>query len=387
MMAGLKRRLRRIVFGVDDPAVPVRAPGNEDRADALFRAAWARHVAADADGAIAGYREALRADPGHARARENLGVLLLARGEFSRESWEYYGAHLIDRLESAAAGECPAWNGADIRGRSIAVYGHQGLGDQILFASCVPDLVAAGAAATLACDPRLVELFGSSFPQVAVRPLDAAAGATAGTGAQVQCPLGKLARYYRDGMAKFPSRAGYLRADPARVARWREILAPFGPGRRIGIAWRGGDPDKGGRFRSIPLAQWAALLGEPGVHWVSLQHGDCAEELAACSRTTGVPIHHWPEAVADLAEGAALIASLDLVVSVTTTAAHLAGALGRPLLVLVPARPQWRWLLQGDRMPWYPEARLVRQARDGDWSPVLAVVRSRVRDLARTPAA
>ena len=174
-------------------------------------------------------------------------------------------------------------------------------------------------------------------------------------------PMSGLGEFLRGSAAAFPAHAGYLAANPSRRLHWRTRLTALGPGLRVGISWRGGTDRTDRRLRSIPLEQWQPILRLPGVRFVSLQYGDCRQEVEAM-RAKGVSIVHWQEPVDDLDECAALLCELDLVVSVTTTVIHLAGALARPVWVLVPARPGWRYLLEGERLPWYPSARLWRQA-------------------------
>jgi ADP-heptose:LPS heptosyltransferase len=151
---------------------------------------------------------------------------------------------------------------------------------------------------------------------------------------------------------------------------WRKRLVTLGPELKVGISWRGGTDRTDRALRSIPLAQWRPILAVHGATFVSLQYGDVREEVAAL-RDQGAPIVHWQEPVDDLDECAALLCELDLVISVTTTLIHLGGALARPVSVLVPARAGWRYLRSGERMPWYPSVRLLRQERPGDWAALI----------------
>jgi hypothetical protein len=123
-------------------------------------------------------------------------------------------------------------------------------------------------------------------------------------------------------------------------------------------------------LRSVELAQLAPVLGTPGTRFVSLQYGECGEDIARFRARHGIAVEHWPDALADYDETAALVAALDLVISVQTAVVHLAGALGRPVWVLVPAVPEWRYQLHGEDVPWYPSARLFRQAAAGEWAEV-----------------
>jgi hypothetical protein len=263
----------------------------------------------------------------------------------------------------------PLWRGEPIAGRSLYVWAEQGLGDHVMFAGMFPDLVAAGARCTFEVHPRLERLFARSFPGAEVvgkRPRKASPRQP-----DYQVPMSGLGEFLRGSVAAFPAHAGYLAANASRRLHWRTRLTALGPGFRVGISWRGGTDRTDRRLRSIPLEQWRPILRVPGARFVSLQYGDCRQEVEAM-RAEGLPIVHWQDPVDDLDDCAALLCELDLVVSVTTTVIHLAGALARPVWVLVPARPGWRYLLEGERLPWYPSARLWRQPTLHDWEPLIA---------------
>lgn len=241
-----------------------------------------------------------------------------------------------------------------------------------MFASMFPDLIAAGARCAFEAHPRLERLFARSFPGAQVlakRPGKAAAVPVP----DFQVAMSGLGEFLRRDRAEFAAHSGYLAADTRRRAHWRTRLTALGPGLRIGISWRGGTARTDQRLRSIALERWQPILRRPGVRFVSLQYGDCRLEVEAL-RAAGVRIVHWQDAVDDLDECAALLCELDLVISVPTTVIHLAGALARPVWVLLSARPGWRYLREGERLPWYPSARLWRQAELDDWDPVIARV-------------
>ena len=318
----------------------------------------------DLDRAIAYQEEAVALAPLNKTAHERLGMLRLYRGDFSRAAWEHYLWHRALEVERESGIGAPAWDGSSLAGKRIALVAHQGLGDQIVFASCVPELLGRASQATLFCDARLVPVFGRSFAGAEV--LDANSLPALGSGMQVdfQAALARLPAYLRNRWSDFPGSA-FLRADPDKAAAWRERLQGLGPGLKVGISWRGGNPQTSGKRRSVALAHWRGLLATRGVHFVSLQYGNCALE----AQEAGVP--HWQEALDDYDETAALVAALDLVISVTTAVIHLAAALGTPTWVLVDARPQWRYLERGARMPWYAAARLFRQRQGSGWDEVL----------------
>lgn len=319
---------------------------------------------------IARFQQALERAPEDAGVHNNLSIARLATGDFAA-GWRHQGKKwgLRENARMRPDFVAPLWRGEPLAGKSLYVWSEQGLGDHVMFAGMFPDLVAAGARCTFEVHPRLERLFARSFPGAEVvgkRPRKASPRQP-----DYQVPMSGLGEFLRGDAAAFPRHSGYLAANTARRLHWRTRLTALGPGLRVGISWRGGTDRTDRQLRSIPLEQWQPILRSPGVRFVSLQYGDCRAELEAM-RVKGVPIVHWPDPVDDLDECAALLCELDLVVSVTTTVIHLAGALARPVWVLVPARPGWRYLLEGERLPWYPSARLWRQAEIHDWDPVLA---------------
>ena len=318
------------------------------------------------------YERVMVLAPENHDARNDYAHALLAQGQFAR-GWELYEARweAYDHPRSAAYPQ-PAWNGEPLAGKRLLLWGEQGIGDQVMFAGIIAEVQAAAASCSLACHPKLVDLFARSFPGLQVVPANSARHAELiNQPFDFQAPLASLARHFRVAGTDFPRHTGYLRADPGKVEAWKGRLAALGGSPKIGISWRGGTVGTRRHLRSIELAKWLPILGTPGIEFISLQYTDCAAELAALREAHGVVVHHWPEAIADYDETAALVCSLDRVVSVCTSLVHLTGALGRPAWVLVPAVPEWRYLREGESMPWYPSVRLHRQERIGEWDGVV----------------
>jgi tetratricopeptide (TPR) repeat protein len=325
--------------------------------------------------ALAVYDALIDADPAFDEARLNRGLIRLARGEFAAGWHDYEARKALPPVPPAGDG-CE-WDGSDLRDSTIALYGEQGIGDEIMFASCVPDIVRAARHCVIHCNPRLVGLFRRSFPRATVLA----------AGARVASPeprprwramIGSVPRFLRTARADFPAHAGYLRADPARAAYWKERLAALPGRRRIGISWRGGAPSTRRSLRSIPLDEWGRVLRLDGVDFVSLQYTDCGDEITEVARAEDVRVHHWPEALGDYEETAALVSALDLVISVQTAVVHLAGALGVATWALVPEIAEWRYGEHAETMPWYPSVKLIRKQRGEDWPGVLARVEARL---------
>jgi tetratricopeptide (TPR) repeat protein len=327
----------------------------------------------------------LAAAPQDVEARWTMALLHLLEGRFE-EGWPYYAVREARRGASNRRASVPEWDGRPLREGMLLVYSEQGLGDEIMFASCIPDALERVCSCAIECEPRLAPLFRRSFPRALV--LEAGSGAQEhGLRFAAQVAAGTLPALFRLRWSDFPEHEGYLVADRARIARWRERLDALGEGAKIGLAWTGGTMKTKRRLRSLDLAQLRPVLEVPGVHFVSLQYVDSSGELEECARAFGVRVHHWPEAIRDYEETAALVAALDGVVSVCTAVVHLAGALGQRAWVLVPAMPEWRYLARGERMPWYPSVRLFRQARPLEWAPVVERVAARLAEATRAAAA
>jgi tetratricopeptide (TPR) repeat protein len=323
----------------------------------------------------------LSGNPTLHEVRLNRALVLLTRGEFER-GWKDYEARRLLPPFSQGAQPWPEWTGGSLASRRILVYAEQGLGDEIMFASCLPDVLHAAQACVVECAPRLQGLFQRSFPAarvVAARGRGVAAGDHA-PDHRIDCctPVGSLPRFYRNAPSDFPRHQGYLVADRARVMHWTERLSGLGSGLKVGISWRGGVQTTRRSLRSVPLDQWLPILQCRDVQFVSLQYSNVQDELAKLSAQHGVVVRHWQAAIDDLDEAAALITALDLVITVQTTVAHLAGALGKEAWVMIPVVPEWRYLVRGESMPWYPALRLYRQQSLGDWGPLVKSIAARL---------
>ncbi|ACB32762.1 Tetratricopeptide TPR_2 repeat protein [Leptothrix cholodnii SP-6] len=324
------------------------------------------------------YTRALQLNPDSADARGGLGELELLLGQWST-AWDLYEARR--RVEGTPVRPYPfkPWQGEDLQQRHILVHAEQGLGDIILFASCLPQLQALGGQCTIEVRSRMQALFARSFPQARVigraanaELLDWPAELPA---FDYEIPFGSLPRWFRARATDFPAHQGYLVADAARVQTWRDKLAPGGRP-TVGIAWRGGMAATSKLQRSLELKALVSALAPTGVQLVCLQYGNVDAELEQVRSELGVHIDPGVSGFGDLDDLAALTQACDRIVTVCSTQAHLTGALGKPGLVLVPSNPSWRYLHTGTSMPWYPSLQLVRQQQPGDWSAVLTQAQS-----------
>jgi tetratricopeptide (TPR) repeat protein len=322
--------------------------------------------------------QALKEDPQNYGAQANRGMACLELGRW-REGWRGFRATYLseDRNRRVYPG-IPEWDGSP--GKRVICWGDQGIGDEIFFANSLPDLIAVSQKVILDCHPRLPALFQHSFPEIEVHGTRKDLSALPwlkDCGAEAAIGLADLPLFFRNETEEWRG-APYLKAPPHyRCER---------SGLRIGISWTGGTKRTRTDLRSLPLAAMEPILrARPDAQWFSLQYrpphestSDAAREVCELEERTGIRISHYPGWVEcfDYSRTAAFVASLDLVITVCTTAHHLAGALGIPCWTLVPSRPSWRYQIRGERLPWYDSVRLFRQDKDGDWSgPVERIAR------------
>lgn len=384
------------------------------------------------------FDEALRLEPGFAKARYNRGNIRLLQGDpvtaladceqamaspmprdealmmrlahstillnLSRlgEGWDDYEARLDPHFADVThvMVDRPRWApGDEVAGKSLLVVCEQGLGDEVLFANLLPDVIEAlgpQGRLTLAVEPRLVAMFQRSYPTARVgahatyqaegrtyRPLpflDDAAMAQI----DLWAPIGSLLRQHRRDLADYPARERYLEADPARVAHWRGVLDGAPRGRKVGLLWKSGST-LGARHRYFsPFEGWAPVLAAPGVTFVNLQYGDCAAELEQARRDFGVEIWNPPgiDLKQDLDEVAALSCALDLVIGFPNATSNIAAACGAPswLVSNLGAWPR----LGTDRYPWYPQMRVFLPSQLGEWDQVMGEVAAAMAEFGRS---
>lgn len=310
--------------------------------------------------------------PAEPNTRFQRATIRLLSHQFD-EGWEDYSYRGIGSINNFRVLPFPRWTGESLEGKTIVVLAEQGLGDQVMFASCLPDLIGKGPRRVIVeVIARVAPTIARSFPGCEVIASSQKRDVSWARGLDdVDCyvPLGDLPRHFRPDVSAFPGGA-YLRADPRRVKHWREMLAELGPGPKMGFSWRGGTPATRRVLRTLNLELAQNFLNRLPASWISLQYGPVESDLKDMS-DNGVRITHWPEAIQDLDDFAALISALDAVVTVCNTTVHYAGALGIPVWVMAPAIPEWRYGLAGSSMPWYQSARVVRQEEMGEWGAVL----------------
>jgi tetratricopeptide (TPR) repeat protein len=275
----------------------------------------------------------------------------------------------------------PRWQGEEMPDGTILVWDEQGLGDSIQFARylSLAKVRAAGARIILEHHPELSALYRSLSGADTLIPRRADDEPPSGLAFDAQIPLMSLPGLFRTEPDTIPAQIPYLSADPALAERWRQRLEADGPGPRVGLVWAGNPSHGNDIYRSMRLADFAPLAQIAGVRLYSLQKGMSATQAA--TQPPGMNVVYLSADLNDFAYTAAVIANLDLVITVDTSVAHLAGALGRPVWTLLPASADWRWLLDREDSPWYPTMRLFRQTRLGDWAGVMERVRDALKSL------
>ena len=345
-------------------------------ADAFSSRGLALYNLGRLDEALASYDRALALRPDHAETHFNRAAVLLRAGDLARgfEAYRQCLQHYGKQRELAAFA-CPDWNGESLVGKRLVIFTEHGYGDTLQFVRYVRMAVARGAQVTLLVRPELLRLLRASLPGVEVAdqlPKTAVF--------DFQIPMLCLPALFGTTLDTIPARTPYLLADPAAAAAWSQRLAAL-PGLKVGLVWAGDKQRPFNELRSLKLAQFAPLAAIPGVQFINLQLGEPAQE--AQTPPAGLRLTDWTGEISDFADTAALVAGLDLVITVCTSMAHLAGALGKPVWVLLRYDSCWRWLMNREDSPWYQTARLFRQQTMGDWDPVMANAAAALKTLAQ----
>lgn len=365
---------------------PPEGPVNKDKAFALH-GIGSLYVNAGQPALCKLWSErALAVDPDDRHAMWNKGLAHLELGEWE-EGFRIYdeagfdtGGLMPTERKLKTYGGLPKWDGTP--GKTVVTYGEQGVGDEIMFCSMIPDLMK-DCKVIIDCDKRIEKMLKRSFPEVeAVYPtsdVNAPFPWKADHQIDAYVPMGSLGRHYRKKAADFP-KVAYLKADPEKIDIWGQHLATLPKGLNVGISWAGGLRKTRFDKRTIPLDHMQPLLETKGVNFISLQyHRWAADEVARVGSRLGVPIYHWGDAIADYEDTAGLLMNLDLVITVNTSLHHLSGALGVKQWCLTPVMCAWRYGVQGPS-PFYGNCEMYRQKKDGEWK---GVIRRAADDLAK----
>ena len=344
---------------------------NPDYVDAHSNLGLSLQLLGRFDEAAHHYERAIALNPEYAHARWNQALLQLLFGDFAsglpNYEWRWQSANKPRSLQR------PQWQGEPLNGARILLDLEQGLGDTLQFLRYLPMVQAAGGAVVLGVPANLHRLV-AELPDLAY---------LGGSGEPLpefewHCPLMSLPLAFGTTLATIPAQIPYL-SVPEEAQRKAAALPWPAHGLSVGIAWAGSPTHLGDRFRSVPFPLLEPLLDVEGAHFFSLQLGPEAAQMAVSQ----APITDLAQAITDLADTAALMQQLDLVIAVDTAVVHLAGALGRPVWVMLPFSPDWRWLLDSQDSPWYPTMRLFRQPHFGDWPAVVDAVRAALQETCK----
>lgn len=342
------------------------------------------------DEAIACYEHLLADSPLDAEIALSYGMTLLAKGDFASgwpwREWRFWSPEFLKNSPPCRV-PLPRWAGEPLHGKSLLIYGEQGVGDEIMFASCFGDVTDRADNVRVVCDPRLVDLFARSFPALGfhAKPSSPQSLVADGLQSDVCMPAGSLPAIFRPDLSAFTGKP-YLVADSSKVSHWRTRLDAL-PGKlKIGISWRGGIDSRAHRARSIPLEVLSGLLNRKDATFINVQYGAHAEEIDCYNDTAQNRIVSFSDIdpLQDMDNFAAMLSALDLVISVDNSTVHLAGALGVKTWVLLPLHADWRWLRAREDTPWYSSVRVFRQVNAG-WEEAVENV-ARALDIAMPQA-
>jgi tetratricopeptide (TPR) repeat protein len=322
--------------------------------------------------AMSWYRKAIQLTPDFVDAHWNLSFALLLAGQFE-EGWQEY--EWIWKLKKPKHKlPQPLWDGADMKGKRILLYAEQGFGDVIQFVRYASMVKAKGAEVILGCQKELKSLlksipgvisvvaFGELLPQF-----------------DLQCPLPSLPRIFNTTLVSIPSQVPYLYADEQLITKWHDRISLHNSQMNVGLVWAGSPGHLNDRNRSCPLNLFLPIACMNGIRLFSLQK-EIPERWTSDS-VTELNLIDNTEDIEDFSDTAGIIMNLDLVISVDTAVAHLAGAIGKPVWILLPYAPDWRWMLNRNDSPWYPTMRLFRQPSPGDWKSVISKVHDELKKI------
>ncbi len=325
------------------------------------------------DEAAVAFRRAIQLKPDYALAHWNLSLILLLWGDFEN-GWAEHEWRRRTTVESHPREfEQPMWDGGDLHGRTILLHHEQGFGDMIQFVRYAPLVAERGGRVILSCPAELASLL-REIPEIAeVHDGDDLPEF------DCHCPMLSLPFVFKTRLETIPAKTPYLKAPDESVARWREILGAKNGKLRVGLAWAGNPRRRLDRRRSVTLEQLEPLAMVKGIRFYSLQKSRTPQ--ASAGVPAGMELIDLSDRLPDFAETAGAIENLDLVISVDTAVAHLAGTMGKPVWVLVGFVPASRWMLDRNDSPWYPTMRLFRQPAMDDWETPIAQIAQALKEM------
>ena len=328
---------------------------------------------------IQAYQNAIEIQPNYAEPHNNLGQTLLLKGDL-HQGWKEYEWRWQCKDFSSEIRYFPQvlWNGSDLNGKSILVWTEQGVGDQIMFASMLDDLLQMEAKVITDCDIRLIPLFKRAFPKIQIFPRDnPPVQQLLDTNIDYQIPIGSLGRWLRSNQNDFKRKnQSYLQTCPEKTSKLKTKYKKLAGNKPlIGISWKSGNQNFG-EAKSTSLKFWTSILSRQDCFFINLQYGNVKQEVEehiSNKNDTSIYLDNDIDPLENLDDFAAQIATLDLVISTSNATVHMAGALGEKVWNLLRYMPSWRWMLNKRDTLWYPSMKLFRQNRIGDWVSTLAL--------------
>ena len=324
--------------------------------------------------AAASYNRAIELKPDYVDAQLNKAFISLLKGNY-KDGWQGYEWRLHTKNYVHRTFQQPMWNGSPLKGKTILIHTEQGIGDNIQFVRYLPMVQAQGGRVIFECLPELVNLLRhcAGIDKIITK----SPSGISSEQFDVHVPLLSLPGLFNSTLDSIPSDVPYISVDPALIDQWRLRLSDDHK-YKVGIVWAGNPDHAKDKRRSCSLSDFATLAGTQEISFYCLQKGSASVETDRCPGME--KIIRLDSELTDFTDTAAVIANLDLVISVDTSVAHLAGAIGKPVWTLLPFVPDWRWLLERDDSPWYPSMRLFRQTTMHDWNGVFKQVQKSLID-------
>ena len=323
--------------------------------------------------AIKSYKKAIEINEQDLESCWNLSLLLLITGDL-KNGWINYECGKYTKNKDRRSVEVPytTWNGQNLLNKEILITAEQGIGDEIMFCSCLPDIIKQKPKRVIfECDSRITKLINDSFKSIQTvyrknrtkKEWEEAIGSV-----DYHLSSGSMPMFFRNSLEQFPKYNSYLKSDKKLTNKWKDRFKQLNNKLNIGISWRGGLNDKN---RSIELHQWHQIF-QYDANFINLQYGDCQDEINQLKEQYGVEIYHWSDTdpLSNLDNFAAQISALDLVISIDNSTVHFSGALGVDTWVLLPLNANYRWMQELNQSPWYPSMQLFRQTKPNSWCNV-----------------
>ena len=332
-------------------------------------------------------RKVIEINPSHADAHHKLGLVLLLKGDFRRGWKEYEWRWKCDGFSSEKRDfPQPMWDGSSLSDKSIVIWFEQGVGDQIMFASLLFELQKQARRVLVEVEHRLVPILQRSFSGICFFPSqELSHPKLLDVSIDFQSPASSLPQWLLPDEESFPGRHSYLQACRYKTQELRNKYQQLADDKLlIGISWKSKN-EKFGEYMSTSLAQWADLFSQKDCIFINLQYGNVKKEIDEFNNQTGISIYQDKEidSLENLDDFAAQVAAVDLVLSVSNTTVHMAGALGKPVWTLIRYVPNYKWMIDRSDSPWYPSMILFRQKAPGDWDSVFQQIVSKLEKLVR----